>query len=447
MNEDLPDGSDGSDGFDGSIETPLDSVRAWFGLFVRTMDDIDLDLLALWAAHTHLVEQLYTTPRLVLDSPVPGSGKTTVLEHLQRLCLRPIQMASLSSPALLTRMLDKATRTVLIDEADRSLSPDKPGVEELIAVINSGYKKGATRPVLVPGKGGDWDVKEMPTFSPVAMAGNSPDLPEDTKSRTIRVLLLPDLDGSAQTSDWEEIESEACHIGDELALWAESVREQVRVDRPPLPAGCIGRTKERWGPIKRIAAAAGGRWPGIADQLIARDLEAIEQDKVDGMSIERPAVALLRHLRDIWGDEPFLPTSYLIDRLIQTHPEMWGTGSAFGKPLTPQRFGRMLASAYKVHSSKDSKDKRGYLRASLAPAARRMGIPLRDPHVETVETVRTVDPPELSEPSEPSTPAATHLALVPDPCRDCGIGQALAEHAGRCADCHEIHIHITEESA
>lgn len=424
------DGSDGSDGFDGLTETPLDSVRSWFARFVRTMDDLDLDLLALWAGHTHLCEELYTTPRLVLDSPVPGSGKTTVLEHLQRLCLRPIQMASLSSPALLTRMLDKATRTVLIDEADRSLSPDKPGVEELIAVINSGYKKGGTRPVLVPTKDG-WDVKEMPTFSPVAMAGNSPDLPEDTKSRTIRVLLLPDLDGTAETSDWEEIESEACLIGDELALWAESVREQVRVDRPPLPEGCIGRSKERWGPIKRIAAAAGGRWPGIADQLIARDLEAMEQDKVDGMSVERPAVALLRHLREIWGDEPFLPTSYMIDRLIQTHPEMWGSGSPFGKPLTPQRFGRMLASAYKVHSSKDSKDKRGYLRSSLAPAARRMGIPLRDPHVGTVEAVGTV---------EPST-VRTQLEIVPPltepPCRVCG-DYKLLDDVGRCVACRHI---------
>jgi hypothetical protein len=433
MNKALPDGSDGFDGFDGSTETPLDTVRTWFTRFVRTMDDLDLDLLALWAAHTHLCEELYTTPRLVLDSPVPGSGKTTVLEHLQRLCLRPIQMASLSSPALLTRMLDKATRTVLIDEADRSLSPDKPGVEELIAVINSGYKKGGTRPVLVPTKDG-WDVKEMPTFSPVAMAGNSPDLPEDTKSRTIRVLLLPDLDGTAETSDWEEIEPEAVHLGVELAKWAESVRDQVRVNRPPLPAGCIGRSKERWGPIKRIAVAAGGRWPDIADQLIARDLEAVEQDKVDGMSVERPAVALLRHLREIWGDEPFLPTSYLIERLIQTHPEMWGAGSPFGKPLTPQRFGRMLASSYKVHSSKDSKDKRGYCRSSLAPAARRMGIPLRDPSVETVEAVRTVEPSKPSEPSEPSEPSN---GGDDKPCDRGHAGPTRKDGAGAryCAEC------------
>jgi hypothetical protein len=372
---------------------PLDEIRDWFARFVRTMDDLDLDLLTLWAAHTHLCQEPYTTPRLVLDSPVPGSGKTTVLEHLSRLCLRPVQMAALSSPALLTRMLDKATRTVLIDEADRSLGPDKSGVEELLAVINSGYKRGGTRPVLVKVKGDEWDVREMPTFSPVAMAGNSPNLPEDTRSRTIRVLLLPDLDGTVETSDWEEIEGDAKALGLRLAEWADSVRELVKAERPDLPEGCIGRTKERWNPIKRVAAAAGGEWPEIADILIIRDVEAAAMDKADGMTSQPPAVTLLHHLRELWGVEPFLSTEYLVRRLIETHPEMWGPLSSYGKALTPQRFGRMLAGSYQVHSGKDSNDKRGYFRAALAPVARRMGVPLKD---------HSVEPPKPSEPSEPS---------------------------------------------
>src|SRR5690606_35977466 len=124
--------------------------------------------------------------RLVLDSPVPGSGKTTVLEHMHRLCVRPVQAASISSPALLARLLEKGVRTILIDEADRSLDPKKEGVAELIAILNSGYKVGGTRPVLVPTKEG-WDAVEMSTFSPVARAGNSPNLPDDTQSRSIRV--------------------------------------------------------------------------------------------------------------------------------------------------------------------------------------------------------------------------------------------------------------------
>jgi hypothetical protein len=69
---------------------------------------------------------------------------------LQRLCAAPLQAASLSSAALLARILAKQIRTLHIDEADRNLDPKRPGVEDLLAVINAGYKRGATRPVLVP---------------------------------------------------------------------------------------------------------------------------------------------------------------------------------------------------------------------------------------------------------------------------------------------------------
>jgi hypothetical protein len=115
-----------------------------------------------------------------IDSPVAESGKTTVIEHLQRLCLRGVQIASLASPALLTRMLDIERRTILIDEADRSLNPDKEGIADLMSIINTGYKRGATRPVLVPGGNNRWEVAEMPTFAAVAMAGNNPNLPAPT---------------------------------------------------------------------------------------------------------------------------------------------------------------------------------------------------------------------------------------------------------------------------
>jgi hypothetical protein len=121
-------------------------IRQWWGTYIATVTEADLDLLCLFAAHTHLAIETYTTPRLQIDSPIPESGKTTVLEHFQRLCYRPTLMSSVSSPALLTRMLDKELRTILIDEADRSLNPDKEGIADLLAVINSGYKRGATPP-------------------------------------------------------------------------------------------------------------------------------------------------------------------------------------------------------------------------------------------------------------------------------------------------------------
>ncbi|MBA2768496.1 MAG: DUF3631 domain-containing protein, partial [Sporichthyaceae bacterium] len=353
----------------------LGDVRGWLGRFICTMHDAALDLLTVWAAHTHLCVETYTSPRLLLDSPVPGAGKTTTLEHFERLCLHPVQMASLSSPALLTRMLDAGLRTVLIDEADRSLNPDREGVAELLAVLNSGYKRGGTRPVLVPTKDG-WSVSEMPTYAPVVMAGNNPQLPEDTRSRSIRVLLLPDLAGHVEESDWEVIDEQARELGARLATWAEQVRDEVRTTRPPLPAGVVGRARERWSPLKRVAAAAGGRWSDVVDALAVHDMEQTEMDRDDGMIRDRPAVMLLRHLHDLWPTgETFYPTSALTRDLAANYPDEWGHGSPFGKPVTAQRLGRMLATSYAVNSGRLDRDgPRGYTRSSLEPVWRRMGV-------------------------------------------------------------------------
>ncbi|MGI8445960.1 MAG: DUF3631 domain-containing protein [Streptosporangiaceae bacterium] len=373
---------------DGAI---LDTVRKWLSRFICTVSDGDLDLLALWAVHTHLCHETYTTPRLVLDSPVPGSGKTTVLEHLERLCLHPIQMASLSSPALLTRMLDAGKRTILIDEADRSLAPDKDGVKELLAVLNSGYKRGGTRPVLVPIKGGGWDTKEMPTFAPVAMAGNNPNLPDDTRSRSIRVLLMPDIDGQIEDSDWELYDDEARDLGLQIAVWSDGVRDTVRTTRPELPAGIRGRARERWAPLKRVAAASGGRWLSVVDDLADLDMRRIEAEREEGIVQQRPAVVLLAHLHEVFDDgETFVPTEHLIDRLVRDYPSMWGDASPFGKRLTPQRLGRMLVTSYNIHSDRPGAvGPRGYLRTSLAGAFRRFGL---DPSERPVEPARPAEP-------------------------------------------------------
>ena len=386
------DGSDGQDGFDGSILGDcLTVVRAWLGRFVSVSDDLDLDLLTLWAAHTHVALETYSTPRLVLDSTMPGSGKTTVLEHMQRLCLAPIQAASISSPALLARMLSKGLRTILIDEVDRSLDPKKPGVEDLIAILNSGYKRGATRPVLVPAKGGEWDVAEMSTYAPVAMAGNSPHLPDDTRSRSIRVLLMPDLYGVVESSDWEEIEADAADLAESLVQAMEVAREFIRTVRPPLPARCVGRMKEKWNPLKRVAEAAGGVWPDITDRLIERDLNEAEMEREDGLMKLPPQMVLLTDLYKVWpAGESFVSASELVRLLIAANPDYWDVSSAYGRSLTVQRLGRILAQV-KVRSSKDSKDHRGYQQAQFEIAWRQSGITPRS---------------EPSKPSEASKPSA-----------------------------------------
>lgn len=354
----------------------LNRIVAWYGRFIRVTDPDDLYLLTLWTAHTHLVVELYTTPRLVIDSVTFGSGKTTVLDHLNRLCLNPVQAASLSSPALIPRLLESKMRTLLLDEVDRSLRADKPGVEDLIGIINSGYRRGATRPVLVPVKGGGWETKEMSTFAPVSMAGNAPNLPDDTVSRQLRILLMPDLDGTVEDSDWEMIEDDAEELRSQMAEWSDTVRTRVKGMTVELHPRCIGRSKEKWRPLKRVAVAAGGEWPGIADRLIEKDLEHDAAEREAGLKAQPPGMVMLKDLFAIWPDgETFIPTRELVSKLIVHNPDYWGADSAYGRSLTEHRLGRLVTQAAKVTSSRPGgRGPRGYLRSHLDPVWHRLGI-------------------------------------------------------------------------
>lgn len=364
-------GPSGSTRETGPIGPTLDAVDEWLSRFIRTTTPEDIHLLTLWAAHTYVVEQTYTSPRLQIDSVMPGSGKTTCLEHLAHLARRPLSASTISSEALLPRVLESGIRTILIDEADRSLDMKNPIMAGVLATINTGYKRGGSRPVLVKDAEGNWTDREMSTFAPVALAGNNPNLPDDTRSRCIRVLLMPDLDGTAEPSDWEDLEDDADRLQVQLSEAMDAARDAIAEARPELPPGCVARHREKWRPLARVAAVAGGRWPSIAEQLIVRDMQEHETEKEEGL-MNRPArVHLLFDLAEVWREgETFVPTPELITRLAQTAPQRWGAESLKG--LTPQGLGRMLMTGYKIASYREPTGarRRGYTRQALEPAWR-----------------------------------------------------------------------------
>lgn len=382
-------GSVGSTGSVGSIgrgtrtddepSNVVNRVRDHLETYLMPASDDDLDVLTLWAVHTHLVRETYTTPRLLISSPMPGSGKTTVLEHMERLVPYGIQMASVSSPALIPRIISNREEptVLLIDEAEKSLSPNKLGIEDVLGVLNSGYKVGGKRPVLVSTKDG-WEPQEMSTFAPVAMAGNAPDLPEDTMQRSITVLMFPANDGEVEESDWEMIDIPTRDLGMAVAEWADSIRADVKATRPEVPKGCVGRIKERWLPLKRVAVFAGGDWAERVDRLIINDLETMKQDREDGLTARRIHETLAIDIHHVFtgAHGEFMATADMIPLLIAHNPGAWSAASSYGKALTPQRMGRMLTKNYSIRSDRatDSDQRRGYTRAQFGKAWRAVGV-------------------------------------------------------------------------
>lgn len=376
----------GNVGYVGSLEQVIDEVRNWYKRFVFVTSESDLDIIALWTIHTWLCEETYTTPRLLIDSPVPGSGKTTLLEHLNKLTYKPLQMAAISSAAMLARATSTGIRTLLLDEADRSLDPADPKTKDLVAILNSGYKKGGTRPVLVKSKD-NFELVEMPTYSPVAIAGNSPRVPDDTKSRCITIRLMPAINGQIEMSDWEYIEEEVNALAVKISETTDNYREQVRAMKPELPDGCTNRLRERWRPLKRIASVASDRWASKVDELIKRDIEN-ERELADNEEVQvSQNIQIARDVYKVFLDEPgFIPTGTLVLLLIKKNPAQWSSASYYGKDLTAQRLGYLLTKAWGIYSQRLNANTRGYSPNQFENIWSRLGITQSEPTQPTQPT-------------------------------------------------------------
>ncbi|AZA11090.1 DUF3631 domain-containing protein [Corynebacterium gerontici] len=366
----------------------LEEVRDWLGRFIKTASEGDLHILTLWIAHTYLLPSLGQSPRLLIESPVPGSGKSTVLDHINRLGNAAMQAAVISSPALIARTLSVAPRTILIDEAEKSLTMNTDVGKEVFAVINAGYREGATRPVLTPLKDGGWETEEHPLFAAVAMAGNSPKLPEDTRQRCIRILLLPDREGTVETSRWRVIEDDALALGAKVAEWALSVQDAVAKDIPDLPKGLTGRSAEVWEPMLVVARAAGGKWEERCLKLIAEHLEDIQTDAEAGLENLPRHVMLLKDIRDAWPEGcGFWPTTDLLAGIKRTSPTQWTSEHKYGD-LTPHGLSRVLTKQFNIRPERPGigDRRRGYYRHSFESA--------------WASTLRPTHPLEVDEPAE-----------------------------------------------
>ena len=201
-----------------------------------------------------------------------------------------------------------------------------------------------------------------------------------------------------------------------------------------MPPGCTSRFREKWQPLARVAQAAGPRWLALVMDRAARDVAAVAADRDAGLLAEKPAVLLLRHITQLWPvGQTFWGTHDMVQALTHEHPEAWGDESPFGKALTMQRMGRMLATNYDIRSTQeDSADKfstRGYRRSMFAGA--REALSARSGGSPDGSSDPLPKPSERPEPSEPSEADPDHLALTPST----AVAEATETAGYRCPSC------------
>src|SRR5262245_13357890 len=122
----------------------LDRVEMYLRRFVSYPSENALTAHVLWIAHTHLMDEWDTTPRLAFMSAEPMSGKTRALEVSEHLVCDALMGFSMSS-AVVVRLVAERRRTVLFDEIDAVYGTAKrqEANGELVAFMNAGYRRGA----------------------------------------------------------------------------------------------------------------------------------------------------------------------------------------------------------------------------------------------------------------------------------------------------------------
>ncbi|WP_367134733.1 DUF3631 domain-containing protein [Saccharothrix sp. HUAS TT1] len=241
----------------------LDDVREFLARFSAFPHEHCAPMLALWYAHTWAVEHFYVTPRLVLSSAEPGSGKTRVLEVGQYLVKSP-EMTFSASPAALFRMVSYAPITILFDEVDAIFAKNGSGNEDLRALLNAGYKRSATV-ARCKGDANNMVVERFAVYAPAALAGIAGGMPATITTRAITVnLRRRRRDEQVEAFRERLVAIESAPIREALAEWMAGVGEEVGAATPVMPEGVTDRPAEIWEPLLAIADAAGGHWPDTA---------------------------------------------------------------------------------------------------------------------------------------------------------------------------------------
>jgi putative DNA primase/helicase len=336
--KDKPKGNDGKQGHAISFPEPepwpekvdgavlLDEIATAIRRHV-VMSDHDFNICALWVVHTFLLNHFLITPRLAVRSPTMGCGKTTLLDVLEHLVLKPSRTSSVTA-AVTFRVIEQHQPTLLIDEAKRI--GDKT---DLLEVLNDGHRRGGQtlRNVAV---GDNYEARAFSTYAPLAIAliGS---LPPELHDRSVVV----DMKRRLPNETVEEMRAGRTKHLDLLARktarWTKDHEGLIAAAEPEMPTGIYNREADNWKPLLAIADTAGGEWSGRARDAAMKRHAAADVDDAPQLEL------LLADIQAIGRGWAVMASANLVKSLIALEGRPWAE-MGNGKAITPTKLARML---------------------------------------------------------------------------------------------------------
>jgi hypothetical protein len=366
---DLPEIEPGREGVDGTALLTALSNKI---LEYVVLSVVQADAVTLWSVHTHANDASDISPKLVLKSPQKRSGKSRLVEVLQRIVARPLLTSGIK-PAALLRIIEMYAPTLLLDEMDAVMKQDREMAEALRGIINSGFNRTGARFIMnVPTPGGGYEPREFSTFAPQLLSGIG-DLPDTVRDRSIEIEMQ-------RKRSNEIVKRLRRHDGDDLnvlgqksARWAKDNLAGLSKAMPGIPTGLNDRAADAWEPLLAIADHAGGEWPRRARKAaLALSGNHIIEDEDIGTLV-------LADIRQIFAGtkQAQITSELLVDALVAIEGHPWAEFGHAHKPITKNRLARLLkpygirpAGTIRIGSGEDD-TRKGYKLEAFADAFER----------------------------------------------------------------------------
>lgn len=291
--------------------------------------------VVLYAICTHVAEAFDSIGYLAILSPTKGCGKTRLFEVLELFVRKPWRGIAPSVAALFRKISEGPT--LLLDEVEVFNRKDKSETTQtLLAVLNGGYRKGATIPRC---DGPNHNVRDFPTYGPKCFAAIGR-LPDTLIDRCIVIRMQRHRRKSEHIERFlsSRARREAAPIHQNIDRWAaDNHKEIVKAYEKMLETDLdflTDRNAEIWIPLFSICAIA---TPERIDELKHCAQALCANKAVDDTDDSLP-LKLLADIREVWPEgETRCDSMTLIERLRALVESPWSEYE-----LTPRKLARML---------------------------------------------------------------------------------------------------------